>query len=107
MSDRYTVAQQFMLAIEAELKVMGLWSERRPSERALSSLQPFCVDTLAFEQWLQFVFIERMLLLIEQRGMLPSSFGLAPMSEQSFSPRGVDSHDLTRLLERLDEALSC
>ncbi|CAH0993424.1 putative protein YqcC [Sinobacterium norvegicum] len=85
---------------------MQLWQVERPSEQALASKQPFCLDTLRFEQWLQFIFVERMMWLIDQRQALPEQFGLAPMCEESFVARGIDGRRLSVLLKRLDEALS-
>lgn len=43
---------QCLLEIEAELRRLGWWSEQAPQATALASREPFCVDTLAFEQWL-------------------------------------------------------
>jgi uncharacterized protein YqcC (DUF446 family) len=43
------VAEQLLL-IERELRVQGWWSDQSPSEESLASQQPFCVDSMAFEQ---------------------------------------------------------
>jgi uncharacterized protein YqcC (DUF446 family) len=37
--------------------VQGWWDEVPPSIEALSSVEPFSVDTLDFEQWLQWIFL--------------------------------------------------
>ncbi|MEB3733798.1 YqcC family protein [Halopseudomonas pachastrellae] len=42
--------------LEGELRQWGLWSLEPPSAAQLASEAPFCADTLAFEQWLQWVF---------------------------------------------------
>ena len=63
------------------------WSDICPSEQALSSRQPFCVDTLNFDQWLQFVFIPKMTTLIEAQQALPTFVqgqGISPMAEEFF-----------------------
>jgi uncharacterized protein YqcC (DUF446 family) len=106
MDDIYLVSSEFLFELEIELKRMQVWQHERPSAEALASEQPFCLDMLGFEQWLQFVFIERMTQLIARRQELPTKFGLAPMSEQYFASKGIDSRALTNLLKRLDEALS-
>lgn len=54
-----------LLRIEMELRQLQLWEQERPPEEAFASTEPFCIDTLAFTQWLQFVFLERMSVLIE------------------------------------------
>ena len=41
-----------LLEVEAILRVNGKWDENSPDSIALASKQPFCMDTLEFEQWL-------------------------------------------------------
>ncbi len=106
MDSTQQLAAEFMVLLAAELKRLGLWSQQRPSDEALASVQPFCVDTMRFEQWLQFVFIEKITLMLEQNIPLPAKFGIAAMSEQYFASRAVDATPLTQLLQALDEALS-
>ncbi|MEF0565218.1 YqcC family protein, partial [Pseudomonas aeruginosa] len=52
----YALADQLLL-IERELRALGWWSESSPAPEALASPEPFCVDTLALEQWLQWIFL--------------------------------------------------
>ena len=42
-----------LLQVEAALRTGGKWEAHQPSEAALGSPVPFCMDTLSFEQWLQ------------------------------------------------------
>ncbi len=106
MDTTQQLAGEFMLLLTAELKRLGLWSQQRPSDEALASVQPFCVDTMRFEQWLQFVFIEKITLMLEHNIPLPAKFAIAAMSEQYFASRPVDATRLTQLLQALDDALS-
>ncbi|MGC3710920.1 YqcC family protein, partial [Pseudomonas aeruginosa] len=46
--------------IERELRALGRWSESSPAPEPLASPEPFCVDTLALEQRLQWIFLPRM-----------------------------------------------
>jgi len=64
------VAQQLLL-IERELRVLGLWASAPPSPVALASAEPFCVDTLEFEEWLQWIFLPRMKAILEDNQPLP------------------------------------
>ncbi|MEF1291532.1 YqcC family protein, partial [Vibrio sp. M260118] len=46
---------ELLNAVEAELRRIGLWQAQPPSEEALSSQEPFALDTLEPRQWLQWV----------------------------------------------------
>lgn len=93
------IAEQLLL-IERELRLLGWWSERAPSAEALASREPFCVDTLAFEQWLQWVFLPRMKALLESSAPLPAASGIREMVEESY--RGRES-EVAALLAALGE----
>jgi uncharacterized protein YqcC (DUF446 family) len=77
------IAQQLLL-IERELRALGWWMTTPPSDEALASQEPFCVDTLPFEAWLQWVFLLRMKALVESAGPLPRVSGIRPMAEQVY-----------------------
>lgn len=72
----------YLFELERLLNQHGLWSELSPHPDALQSSAPFACDTLAFEQWLQFIFIPKMRLLLEGGDALPTKMHLAPMAEQ-------------------------
>lgn len=93
-------------AITAELQRCGLWSTQKPSPDALASQQPFCVDTLFFQEWLQWIFIPRMQQLREQQQPLPESSGIAAMAEVAFAAYPPQqTTQLMRLLEQFDQLL--
>lgn len=91
------VAQQLLL-IERELRVLGLWASVPPSPVALASAEPFCVDTLEFEEWLQWIFLPRMKAILEDNQPLPAVSGIHPMAEVVYRERPVGTL-LTVLLE--------
>lgn len=95
-----------LIDIEKELREMRLWEFERPSEESLSSLQPFAVDTLAFPQWLQFIFLPRMYYLLEQGQPFPRNCSIAPMAEQYFSSQDLRSSVLIAHLQKIDELLT-
>lgn len=66
------------------------WESIPPSPQALSSPNPFCVDTLTFPQWLQFVFIPRVKVIIEEQQPLPSNSDIVPMAEEWFGKNAAD-----------------
>lgn len=98
------VAEQLLL-IERELRVLGWWQAQAPSAEALSSQQPFCVDTLAFEQWLQWIFLPRMKQLLETGAALPSVSGIQPMAEQVYGGQLEKARALIKLLGEFDRLI--
>jgi uncharacterized protein YqcC (DUF446 family) len=88
-----------------ELKALTLWQKRRPTLCEMASTLPFHYDTLTFEQWLQFVFIERINLLIEKNEPLPSDISLLPMAEESFKTLGNQANRLLDIIDQLDSLL--
>ncbi len=93
-----------LLELEATLHDLGLWAEDVPHPQALASVQPFCIDTLAFEQWLQFVFLPRMHTLLDAGAALPPSCAIAEMGEIRFAG---DAHaGLVVLLRAIDVAVT-
>ncbi|MDX2368101.1 MAG: YqcC family protein [Colwellia sp.] len=96
----------FLAQISQELKTLTLWQKRRPNLCEMASTLPFHCDTLTFEQWLQFVFIERISLMIENKQPLPSEISLLPMAEESFKNIGNKVNKLIDIIGQLDCLLS-
>lgn len=95
-----------LLLIERELQVQGWWGEEAPSDEALASTVPFAVDTLSFEQWLQWIFLPRMKIIIELGHPLPSASGILIMAETVFVDRPEQSRELLRLLAEFDQLIA-
>lgn len=81
MDSRLPAITQQLLLIERELRLLGLWSVDSPAPEALASVEPFCVDTLRFEQWLQWIFLPRMKVIVEADQPLPAASGICAMAE--------------------------
>lgn len=79
-----------------------------PSAEALASVEPFAVDTLDFEQWLQWIFLPRMKAILEQDLPLPNASGIQEMAEMVFAARNVQGKDrqLQVLLKEFDQLIS-
>ena len=96
------------MSLLAELKQCmrneGLWSEQPPSQIDLSSQHPFCVDTLRFEQWLQFVMIVRFEQMIESNTALPTQCDIAPMAQEAFKHRSLNS--IIEKINKIDDLLN-
>lgn len=98
------LAEQLQL-IERELRGLGGWQSSPPEPEALASEQPFCVDTLEFEQWLQWIFLPRMQALLSSGAPLPSSCAIAPMAEMAFAQRLAPAQTLLSVLGEFDRLL--
>ena len=108
LDQRFPKIAEQLLLIERELRVQGWWDEVSPSAQALSSVEPFSVDTLDFEQWLQWIFLPRMKLILEQDLPLPNASGIQEMAEMVFAARDVQGRDrqLQVLLKEFDQLIS-
>jgi uncharacterized protein YqcC (DUF446 family) len=87
--------------LEAELRRMRLWEPVAPSQDLLASPQPFCVDTLALSQWLQWMLIPRMRKIFAGDGELPTASAIHPYAEDCFGHLD-DPSSLLLLIERFD-----
>lgn len=99
------IAEQLLL-IERELRLLGYWQAQPPSAQALASEQPFCVDTLVFEQWLQWVFLPRMKALIEAGADLPAASGIAAMASEVFRAKALEVKGLLAALQAFDRLIA-
>jgi len=95
-----------LLAIEAELRRLGLWETTPPKPEQLASLIPFCHDTLEFHQWLQWLFLPQMKQIIEQELILPSESEIEPIAEHSLQKLGPDGEPLLTLITQFDRLIT-
>ena len=108
MDERLPRIAEQLLLIEREMRAQELWDEAAPSTEALASTEPFAVDTLEFEQWLQWIFLPRMKMILEQDLPLPSASGIQEMAEMVFAQRNLGGKDrqLQVLLKEFDLLIS-
>lgn len=100
------VAEELLL-LEQTLRQLALWSNVAPSAEALASTAPFCVDTLSFEAWLQWVFLPRMQQILEADLPLPQASALKPMAEIRYADELQRVRPLLLSLARLDDLICC
>ena len=103
LPEPYSRVADIILALESALREQELWDEVVPPRESLQSVHPFCVDTLSFTQWLQFVFIERVKLIIEQQAPLPASSEIVPMAQQWFAQSAYAGNKIIHILGNFDE----
>jgi len=106
LMSKYAKIESLLVGVETELRNMQLWSEDAPSEDAMRSVEPFCIDTMNFPTWLQFIFLPRMSLIIEQQIPLPASCSITPMAEEYFAGKSGAATGLITALKNLDQAFS-
>ncbi|RMA79360.1 YqcC family protein [Umboniibacter marinipuniceus] len=92
-------------ALRAELQRAKLWSASRPELSAFHSTIPFFTDTMPFEQWLQFVLIERLDEMLRVEAPLPALSGVAPMAEMVWAQDLAERRYIVELLQDLDDLL--
>jgi uncharacterized protein YqcC (DUF446 family) len=90
--------------LEAELRRMDLWELSPPSQQMLASTEPFCFDTLALSQWLQWLLIPRMRQIFAGDGSLPTRSAIHPLAEDCFGHLD-DPSTLLMLIERFDRLI--
>jgi uncharacterized protein YqcC (DUF446 family) len=106
MDKRFPEVAEHLLLIERELRALGWWSNTPPSDQALSSGEPFCVDSLEFEQWLQWIFLPRMKHILENDLPLPSASGILEMAEMVYATRQPETQPLQQLLAQFDRLIA-
>ncbi|TMO53260.1 YqcC family protein [Pseudoalteromonas phenolica] len=101
---QYQAVYTLLKELEAVLRIAKLWQSESIEAEKLNSSAPFCCDVMTFEQWLQFLFIPKMSLMIEQGMALPANMSIAPMAEMSLATHPQYPQILS-LLTKLDESL--
>ena len=105
MSKQFVLIENVLNQLEHKLKELALWQEESPSAQALESIQPFCVDTLSFSEWLQWVFLVKMRIVIAHQLPLPKTSAIAPMAEEALKEQRDGEAQLIVLLQRFDEII--
>ena len=95
-----------LLEVEASLRIHGKWDEDKPAASKLNSQIPFCMDTLRFEQWLQWIFLPRMKDTIEETKPLPAKSGIFEYAEDCLHKNDPSTNKLLKLLKRFDDLIT-
>ncbi|MOA66978.1 hypothetical protein D3C78_1939410 [compost metagenome] len=61
---------------------------------------------MSLEQWLQWIFLPRMKIIIELGQPLPNASGILVMAETVFTDRPEQSRELRRLLAEFDQLIA-
>jgi uncharacterized protein YqcC (DUF446 family) len=104
LDNRAGELSEYLAYLEQVMADSGLWSESMPDAKALSSTQPFCLDTLSFEQWLQFVMIPTFKAMIFENVALPNQCQIEPMAEQML--KADHKSDMIFAIRSIDNVLT-
>lgn len=74
--------------IVAAMQSAGLWSNEPLPPGAEQFHEAFAADTMAFSQWLQFVFVSRVQSLVDRGGPFPNSSAVAVRAVREFDGQG-------------------
>jgi uncharacterized protein YqcC (DUF446 family) len=102
---RNEIAAQ-LIELEAGLRQLGLWSGDVRSPESLVSAQPFAVDVLEMEQWLQYVFLPTLYNLLKQDAPMPEQCAVAPMAEETLGKKPIACRALIATLRDLDRLIT-
>lgn len=97
----YETVGQKIDQIEAEMKRIGIWSQNPIEPEKLNCKEAFCMDTMSFEQWLQFVLVPRVRSIIAERGEWPNGSAVGVMAVRNFDGFN-EAGDLVTLLYEFD-----
>ena len=92
----------YLEQLRDELIAETLWLEEELDENKYNSTAPFCCDTMAFHEWLQFVFLPKMQYMIDNNLELPSSLAIAPMGEVEYRAELKERENLIKILNKID-----
>ena len=92
--------------LETELRACNHWSGMPPSVEALSSTEPFCVDTLSCTEWLQWIYVPRLRAIIDQQTALPAGAQVHPYVEEALAGMHVEARNILNVVARLDAAMA-
>lgn len=90
--------------IESEMRHIGMWSDVAPAAEKFQSQRAFYGDTMAFSQWLQFVFLPRVREAVSGQNPFPKSSAVG-----AYAVRELDGQDeaqrLAGLLSEFDRLI--
>lgn len=89
--------------LEKELRHLNWWQENPPNPEALQSKEPFCVDTLNFSEWLQWVYLPKIKNYLQTNPLPPKPSCLLPMAEEAWRGLEVETITLRETIAHIDQ----
>lgn len=99
----FTSALAKATEIEAELKRLNRWSFEPLAPEKLVNMGAFGSNTMAFEQWLQFILLPRIQTIVQEKGEFPENSMVASYAIREFDgdPETGPLHNLLYELDKL------
>jgi uncharacterized protein YqcC (DUF446 family) len=101
LTARHRGAAERADAIEAELRRIGRWQAEPPAPEAFESRQAFFGDTMALEQWLQFVLLPRVRDIVARGGAFPAQSQVGAYALRNFDG-DAEAQGLVQILLEFD-----
>lgn len=95
---------ELLTVLQVAMESVDLWETDEPTEEALASTEPFCMDTMSFEQWLRYVLINRFAIMAEHQLPLPTQCSVAPMAEEAL--KDLPAQSVIDALAAVDQLLT-
>jgi uncharacterized protein YqcC (DUF446 family) len=92
--DIYNLIGKKLDAVEAEMRHLKMWDTAQPSLTDITNA--FGEDTMAFEQWLRYVFLPNARAIVQNRKELPNESNVSVRASREF-----DGDDRTEKLQVL------
>jgi uncharacterized protein YqcC (DUF446 family) len=106
MQTKYVQLAALLMDLEVELRRLLCWDVLPPSVEALQSGEPFCVDTMEFYQWVQWIFIPRLNAMMEAGAGLPTQCDITSMAEVWAASRAFTAREFLQVSRAIDALLS-
>ncbi len=90
--------------LEDALKNANLWDSVEPKQALLTSTAPFMVDTLDFNQWLQWILIPKLTYMIEHNIPMPEVSNITSMAEVWLQQKKLNQPNLLIAIKAVDSA---
>ena len=103
--DPYERAAALCAALEAELKRLGRWRATPLPAAAFENMGAFGENTMTFEQWIQFVLLDRLREIVSERGTFPGGSQLASYAVRAFDD-DPDAEPLREILWEIDQLVA-
>lgn len=108
MSGNILLISNYLNELEEELKALQLWGgeQGRPEEKAFLDPNPFCLDSMDFHQWLEYVLIAKFREMIAAENPLPDKMCVHTYAQEKYRGQWSKYRNLIVILRKLDEEVS-
>lgn len=102
MKDRHVQIRERLDAIIAEMKKIGFWALPQPSQEDFENMGAFGLNTMAFAQWLRYVFVPNVESRLADGGPWPSTSMVGAQAIREFDGQD-NAQELVGLLIEFDQ----